>query len=285
MERRAALAPRSPVPQDILAACSPGGIWSALRVRTAAAGALDHEPGASFGAFSGVSGAWALGWSIGARLGIIEAARNRGSIMKKFSSSLISVTMTLALAACAAKSPAPTEAPPADQPPPEDKAPPAEEPPAAEPAPADAAPSLPTKDIIDTAEDSDSFKTIVGLIEAAGLTNALREDGPLTVLVPDDAAFAKLDPGVLDKLRKDKKSLTALLNNHVLTGRAIKSVELGTMPSAKTAAGPEITIESVDGTIKINGTITVVKADVMTTNGVIHVIDTVILPAGKKKAK
>lgn len=204
--------------------------------------------------------------------------------MHNISSSLLSATVTLLLAACAAKSPPPTETP-ADQAPTE--APPlAAEEPAAEPAaePADAAPAAPAKDIIDTAEDSDSFKAIVGLIEEAGLTNTLREDGPLTVLVPDDAAFAKLAPGELDKLRKDKKALTALINNHVLAGRAIKSVELATMPSAKTATGPEITIESADGAIKINGVATVVKADIMTTNGVIHVIDTVLLP-NKKKAK
>jgi uncharacterized surface protein with fasciclin (FAS1) repeats len=204
--------------------------------------------------------------------------------MKHLSLSLITASVTLALAACAAK---PT--PPPDKPT-EEKAPPVEEKPAEPPAevkPAEPpAPALPTRDIVDTSEGSDQFKTFAKLVEDAGLTNALREDGPLTVLVPSDEAFAKLADGELDKLRKDKKSLAALLNYHVLTGRAIKSVELGTMPSAKTAAGPEITIENVEGTIKINGAVTVVTADVLTTNGVIHVIDAVLTPVrGKKKAK
>lgn len=202
--------------------------------------------------------------------------------MKRFFPSLITTTMTLALAACAAKPATPTEAPPETKPPPAEVKSEPEPTPPAEPAP----PPTPTRDIVDTADGSDSFQTFVKIVEDAGLTNALREDGPLTVFVPDDAAFAKLAEGELDRLRKDKKSLAALLNYHVLTGRAIKSAELGTMPNAKTAAGPEITIESAEGTLKINGAVTIVKADIMTTNGVIHVIDSVLSPPrGKKKAK
>ncbi len=210
-------------------------------------------------------------------------------IMKTIPCCLLATTMALALAACAAKSTPPTTTP---EPPPvaADEAPPT----AAEPAPAEAepapeakaaAPTGPTGDLIDTADGMGTFTTFVKLVEEAGLTDALREDGPLTLFAPDDAAFAKLAAGELDKLRKDKKSLTALVNNHVLPGRAIKSVELGTMPTAKTAAGPELAIESADGTIKINGAVTVVKADVMTTNGVIHVIDVVLTPKRAKKAK
>lgn len=202
--------------------------------------------------------------------------------MKKSLSCLISATLALALAACAKPS-QPPEAPPEEKtPPPEVAATPEPPPTPAEPAP----PPTPTRDIIDTAEGSDSFKTFAKLAEEAGLTTALREDGPLTVLVPDDAAFEKLAEGELDRIRKDKKSLAALLNYHVLTGRAIKSVELGTMPTAATAAGPEITIEAVEGTITINGSVKVVKADIMTTNGVIHLVDSVISPpSGKKKPK
>jgi uncharacterized surface protein with fasciclin (FAS1) repeats len=191
------------------------------------------------------------------------------------------------LAACAAKS-TPTPTPP--EPTPVEKAAPEVEPvaeaaPEATPA-TPAAPATPTRDLIDTADELGNFTTLLKLVEEAGLTNALREDGPLTLFAPDDAAFAKLAAGELEKLQKDKKSLTALLNYHVLPGRAIKSVELGTMPTAKTAAGPELTIESADGTIKINGAVTVVKADVLTTNGVIHVVDFLLTPQKKgKKAK
>ena len=206
--------------------------------------------------------------------------------MKNLPSRLLATTLTLALAACAATSAPPTTPP---EPPPAEKAPPAEVEPAPEPEPAPvaepAAPATPTRDLVDTAEGMGTFTTLVKLIDEAGLTDALREDGPLTLFAPDDAAFAKLAAGELDKLRKDKKSLTALLNYHVLPGRAIKSVEVGTMPSAATAAGPEIAIESADGSIKINGAATIVKADIMTTNGVIHVIDVVLSPAGKKKPK
>ena len=205
--------------------------------------------------------------------------------MKHLPSRLIATTMILALAACAAKS-TPTPTPP--EPPPAEPAAPAE--PVAEPAPepapaAPAAPATPTRDLIDTADELGNFTTLLKLIEAAGLTTALREEGPLTLFAPDDAAFAKLAAGELEKLQKDKKSLVALLNYHVLPGRAIKSVELGTMPTAKTAAGPELTIESADGAIKINGTVMVVKADVLTTNGVIHVVDFLLTPQPKKKGK
>ncbi len=207
--------------------------------------------------------------------------------MKHLPSRLIATTMILALAACAAKS---TPTPTTPEPTPVEKAAPEAEPvaeaaPEATPA-TPAAPATPTRDLIDTADELGNFTTLLKLVEEAGLTNALREDGPLTLFAPDDAAFAKLAAGELEKLQKDKKSLTALLNYHVLPGRAIKSVELGTMPTAKTAAGPELTIESADGTIKINGAVTVVKADVLTTNGVIHVVDFLLTPQKKgKKAK
>ena len=204
--------------------------------------------------------------------------------MKHSLSSPIAAAMALALAACAAKSTPPPETPPETKAPPPAEAPVAEAPPAEAPAPTPA--PQPMRDIVDTAEGSDTFKTLTKVINDAGLADALREDGPFTIFAPDDAAFAKLADGELERLSKDKKSLAALLNYHVLTGRAINSVELGNMTSAKTAAGPEITIESADGTIKINGAVTVVKADIMTTNGIIHVVDAVLSPMpGKKKPK
>jgi uncharacterized surface protein with fasciclin (FAS1) repeats len=201
--------------------------------------------------------------------------------MKNFASRLIATTLTLALAACAAKS-TPPPTPPASPP---EKAPPAEVAPEPEPEPvAKAAPATPTTDLLDTADALGTFETFIKLVDEAGLSNALREDGPLTLFVPDDAAFSKLAEGELERLRKDKKSLAALLNYHVLPGRAIKSTELGTMPTATTAAGPDIAIEAADGTIKINGAVTVTRADIMTTNGVIHVVDFLLTPLpGKKK--
>lgn len=202
--------------------------------------------------------------------------------MKHSPSRLIATTMILALAACAAKS-TPTPTPP--EPPPVEKAAPAEPVAEASPEATPATPATPTRDLIDTADELGNFTMLIKLVEEAGLTNALREDGPLTLFAPDDAAFAKLAEGELEKLQKDKKSLAALLNYHVLPGRAIKSVELGTMPTAKTAAGPELTIEAADGAIKINGTVMVTKADVLTTNGVIHVVDFLLTPQPKKKGK
>lgn len=203
--------------------------------------------------------------------------------MKKFLSGLLAANLSLAPIAC-------KDAPPPQPPPEEKKEPPPAEPPVEkepEPPAKPAEPPPPTRDIIDTADGSDTFKTIVKLIEEAGLTESLRNDGPFTILVPSDEAFAKLAAGELDRIKKDKKSLAALINYHVLTGRAIKSVELATMPTATTAAGPDITIEVPEGggDLTINGTVKILQADVMTTNGVIHVIDAVLTPVAKKKPK
>ena len=133
------------------------------------------------------------------------------------------------------------------------------------------------KDIVDTAVAAGSFKTLAAALEAAGLVETLKGPGPFTVFAPTDEAFAKLPPGTLDDLLKpeNKEKLAGILKFHVVSG-AVKSDEVVKMTSAKTVQGQEVTIDAIDG-VKVNGA-KVVKADIETSNGVIHVIDTVILP-------
>lgn len=206
--------------------------------------------------------------------------------MKKMTS-LFTMAAALALAACAAKpnpdtapptEPAPEPTPVVAEPAPEPAAEPAEP---AEPAP----PPAPTKDIVDTAAEAGTFTTLLSAIEAAGLKDTLKGPGPFTVFAPNDEAFAKLPKGELDKLLKNKKKLAELLNYHVVSGAAVKSTEASAMPTAKTVNGAELAIDASNG-VKLNGTATVVSADIVTTNGVIHVIDTVLTvpKAGKKAA-
>jgi uncharacterized surface protein with fasciclin (FAS1) repeats len=212
--------------------------------------------------------------------------------MKK-SIPLFTAVVAFALAACAAK-PNPDSAPPTETPPPEPA--PVEAAPAPEPEPAPAAepppPPAPTKDLIDTAAEAGKFTTLLSAIDAAGLKDTLKGPGPFTVFAPNDEAFAKLPKGELDKLLKNKKKLTELLNYHVVSGAAVKSSEAAAMPTAKSVAGQDITITAADGTVKLNDSATVVSADIAATNGVIHVIDTVLTvpkagkaPAAKKKAE
>lgn len=204
--------------------------------------------------------------------------------MKKSMTSLFTMAAALALAACAAK-PSPDTAPPTETPAPE-PAPVAAEP-TPEPEPAKPAepppPPAPTKDIVDTATEAGTFTTLLKAVETAGLKDTLKGPGPFTVFAPNDEAFAKLPKGELDKLLKNKKKLAEVLNYHVVSGAAVKSSEAAAMPTAKTVNGAEIAIDASNG-VKLNGTATVVSADIATTNGVIHVIDTVLMPpkAGAK---
>lgn len=134
----------------------------------------------------------------------------------------------------------------------------------------------PTKDIVETAVAAGSFKTLVAAVQAAGLVETLKGKGPFTVFAPTDEAFAKLPPGTVEALLKDKAKLTAILTYHVVSGdvRAAQAMKLS---SAKTVNGQSFRITTRDGNVMIDNA-TVVKADIGTTNGVIHVIDTVILP-------
>jgi uncharacterized surface protein with fasciclin (FAS1) repeats len=131
------------------------------------------------------------------------------------------------------------------------------------------------KDIVDTAIAAGSFKSLVAAVQAAGLVDVLKRPGPYTVLAPTDEAFAKIPKADLDALLKDKAKLTAVLTYHVLTAN-VSSADLRMMKDFGTAQGGRITIDATKG-LRINGA-NVVKADVPASNGVIHVIDTVLIP-------
>lgn len=133
-----------------------------------------------------------------------------------------------------------------------------------------------TKDIVDVAVAAGSFKTLVAAVQAANLVDVLKRPGPLTVLAPTDEAFAKIPKADLDALMKDKAKLAAVLQYHVLTGN-VSAADLKMMKDFGTVQGQRIQISSAGTTLKINNA-TVVKADIPASNGVIHVIDTVLLP-------
>lgn len=130
--------------------------------------------------------------------------------------------------------------------------------------------------IVDVAVGAGSFKTLVKALEAAGLVETLKGAGPFTVFAPTDEAFAKLPAGTLEALLKDKAKLTAILTYHVVSG-AVGSDKVVGLKSAKTVNGQDLPISVKGGTVSV-GAATVVKADIKASNGVIHVIDTVLLP-------
>ena len=134
------------------------------------------------------------------------------------------------------------------------------------------------KDIVDTAVAAGSFKTLAAALQAAGLVDTLKSKGPFTVFAPTDDAFAKLPAGTVDDLLKpeNKEKLKAILLYHVVSGK-VTSKQVVNMNSAKTVNGETVKIEVKDSRVMINNA-TVVKADVEASNGVIHVIDTVLLP-------
>ena len=134
-------------------------------------------------------------------------------------------------------------------------------------------------DIIDTAVAAGSFKTLAAALTAAKLIDTLKSAGPFTVFAPTDEAFAKLPAGTVESLLNDIPKLTAILTYHVVAGK-VMAADVMTMDgqSAKTVNGAMVAISTKDG-VKLNGSSTVVKTDIACTNGVIHVIDTVLLPA------
>jgi uncharacterized surface protein with fasciclin (FAS1) repeats len=132
------------------------------------------------------------------------------------------------------------------------------------------------KDIVDTAVGADQFKTLVAAVKAAGLVETLKGDGPFTVFAPTDEAFAKIPKEKLEALLKDKKALTAVLTYHVVAGKVL-AADVVKLDSAKTVQGKSITIVTKDGKVTVNGA-AVTSTDIVCKNGVIHVIDTVILP-------
>ena len=134
------------------------------------------------------------------------------------------------------------------------------------------------QDIVDTAVANGQFKTLAAALNAAGLVNTLKGPGPFTVFAPTDDAFAKLPPGTLDDLLKpeNKGKLTAILTYHVVPG-AVTSRQVTNLKEAKTVNGSMLQVSTRDGKVMINNA-DVVKPDIETSNGVIHVIDAVLLP-------
>ena len=133
-------------------------------------------------------------------------------------------------------------------------------------------------DIVDTAVAAGSFKTLAAAVTAAGLVPTLKSTGPFTVFAPTDEAFAKLPAGTVDALLKDLPKLNAILTYHVVAGK-VMAADVMTMDgkTAATVNGANINISTKDG-VTLNGASKVVKTDIECTNGVIHVIDTVIMP-------
>ena len=133
-------------------------------------------------------------------------------------------------------------------------------------------------DIIDTAVAAGSFKTLAAALTAAGLVETLKGAGPFTVFAPSDDAFAKLPAGTVEGLLKDIPALTKILTYHVVAGK-VMAADVMTMDgkAAKTVNGADIKISVKDG-VHLNGTSKVVTTDIACTNGVIHVIDSVIMP-------
>jgi uncharacterized surface protein with fasciclin (FAS1) repeats len=134
------------------------------------------------------------------------------------------------------------------------------------------------KDIVDTAVAAGQFNTLVAAVQAAGLVDTLKGEGPFTVFAPTDEAFAKLPAGTVEALLQDKEKLAAILTYHVVAGR-VMAADVVNLTSATTVNGQDVKIMVHDGSVMIDGA-TVIATDIEATNGVIHVIDSVILPSG-----
>jgi uncharacterized surface protein with fasciclin (FAS1) repeats len=134
------------------------------------------------------------------------------------------------------------------------------------------------KDIVDTAVAAGSFKTLAAALQAAGLVDTLKGPGPFTVFAPTDEAFAKLPAGTVETLLKpeNKAKLTRILTYHVVPGK-VMAADAAKLTSAKAVSGDTLTIAAKGGGVTIDKA-KVVKADIAASNGVIHVIDTVVLP-------
>ena len=133
--------------------------------------------------------------------------------------------------------------------------------------------SLP--DVVDTALAAGNFKTLAAALQAAGLVETLKGPGPFTVFAPTDEAFAKLPAGTLEALLADKQRLTAVLTYHVVAGQ-VMAADVVKLTAAKTVQGSSLTIHTAKG-VTVDGA-KVVKADIQASNGVIHVIDAVLIP-------
>lgn len=133
--------------------------------------------------------------------------------------------------------------------------------------------------IVDTAVAAGSFKTLVAAVTAAGLADTLKGPGPFTVFAPTDAAFAALPAGTVDNLLKpeNKAKLVAVLTYHVVPGKVMAADIAGKKLAVKTVEGQTLAIDATGATVKVNQA-TVSKADIVADNGVIHVVDAVLMP-------
>jgi len=140
------------------------------------------------------------------------------------------------------------------------------------------------KDIVDTAVSAGKFKTLVAAVKAAGLVETLKGKGPFTVFAPTDEAFAKLPKGLVKNLLKpeNKEKLVAILTYHVVPGK-VTAKEVVKLKTAATVQGAKLRIAASDKGVRINN-VNVVKTDILTSNGVIHVIDGVLLPPKRDAA-
>ncbi|MFC0171455.1 fasciclin domain-containing protein [Vibrio comitans] len=134
------------------------------------------------------------------------------------------------------------------------------------------------KDIVDVAASNDDFSTLVAAVQAAGLVDTLKGEGPFTVFAPTNEAFAKLPDGTVEMLLKpeNKDKLVAILTYHVVAGKVMAS-DVVKLSEAKTVQGGTVMIKVMDGTVMVDNA-TVTATDIKASNGVIHVIDTVIMP-------
>ncbi len=135
-----------------------------------------------------------------------------------------------------------------------------------------------SKDIVDTAASNGQFETLVAAVKAAGLVDTLKGEGPYTVFAPTDEAFAKLPDGTVEDLLKpeNKEKLVAVLTYHVVPGKIMSSDIAGKTAMVKTVQGSKLNVDATNG-VKVDEA-TVIAADIETSNGVIHVIDTVVIP-------
>lgn len=140
--------------------------------------------------------------------------------------------------------------------------------------------AAPAADIVDTAVSAGSFNTLVKAVQAAGLVETLKGPGPFTVFAPTDEAFAKLPAGTLESLIANPEQLKKVLTYHVVAGKVMAS-DVVKLKEAKTVQGSSAKIKVAGGAVMIDNA-KVVKTDILCDNGVIHVIDTVILPKEKK---
>jgi uncharacterized surface protein with fasciclin (FAS1) repeats len=130
-------------------------------------------------------------------------------------------------------------------------------------------------DIVDTAVSAGQFNTLVSAVQAAGLVDTLKGEGPFTVFAPTDEAFAKLPAGTVEALLKDKEKLAKILTYHVVPGKVTASQV--TPGNVKTVQGQSLRVRTEGGIVMVDNA-RVIKTDVMASNGVIHVIDSVVLP-------